>query len=248
MRSSTRLTLFVSCSYLVAFGCSSASSNSGDSSGDAGTSATTAGALNGNAGAGISGSSSSAGSAGAAGAGDTLTGGGGTSGASTAGGAGAGGSGGLGMPTSFVHPGILVDKGMLDFVKGKIAAGTDPWKSALAHASGDGEGSLDYTAHPRATVECGPSSNPDIGCTDEKNDVIAAYTDALIWYYTGNQKYADKSIQIMNAWSAVLKEHTNDNAQLQAAWCAEMFPRAAEIIRYSNAGWSAADIQQFSTC
>ncbi|HEX3854867.1 MAG TPA: alginate lyase family protein [Polyangiaceae bacterium] len=108
-------------------------------------------------------------------------------------------------------------------------------------------GSLSYTATPHATVECGPSSNPDIGCTDEKNDVIAAYSDALIWYYTGDQKHADKAIQIMNAWSAVLKKHTNDNEQLQAAWAAEIFPRAAEIIRYSNAGWAAADIEQFKT-
>jgi hypothetical protein len=195
--------------------------------------------------AGTSGSGSDVGGAGAT-AGDSAgappAAGAGSAGSSS----GSGGASGSG-PLSFVHPGILVDKGMLDFVKGKIAAGTDPWKSALSKASSDSLGSLSYTAKPRAIVECGPTSNPDIGCTDEKNDVVAAYTDALIWYYTGDQKHADKAIQIMNAWSAVLKQHTNDNAQLQASWAAEIFPRAAEIIRYSNAGWSATDIAQFST-
>jgi hypothetical protein len=132
---------------------------------------------------------------------------------------------------------------MLDFVKGKITM--DPWKSALSNARSDSAGSLDYQATPRDNVQCGATSNPDIGCTDEKNDVIAAYTHALLWYYTGDQKHADKAIEIMNAWSAVLTQHTLDNAQLQAAWCAEIFPRAAEIIRYSNAGWSDADIKQF---
>jgi hypothetical protein len=75
--------------------------------------------------------------------------------------------------------------------------------------------------------------------------VLAAYAHALIWYYTGNQANADKAIQIMNAWSKVLKNHTLDNHQLQAAWCSEIFTRAAEIIRYSNAGWSEPDIEQF---
>jgi hypothetical protein len=49
----------------------------------------------------------------------------------------------------------------------------------------------------------------------------------------------------MNAWSSTLTQHTNANAPLQSAWAAEVFPRAAEIIRYTNAGWSQADIAQF---
>jgi hypothetical protein len=164
------------------------------------------------------------------------------SGAANAAGSGATAGGGSG----FVHPGILVDKGMLDFVKGKLAAGAEPWKDALAQASGNSLGSLSYTPHAIATVECGSYSNPDIGCTDEKNDADAAYTQALLWYYGGAQEHADKAIQIMNAWANTLKSHTDSNAPLQAAWVAEVFPRAAEIIRYSNAGWAASDIENFS--
>jgi hypothetical protein len=235
-------------------GCGAASSNSVEpaehgGAGSAGAPIASAGSPNNIAGApaaGASGSSTDAGGGGAS-AGDSSS-----AGAPAAMGGGAGSSAGSGGasgsgPLSFVHPGILVNKGMLDFVKGKIATGASPWKGALSKVSSDSMGSLSYTATPHATVECGPSSNPDIGCTDEKNDVIAAYSDALIWYYTGDQKHADKAIQIMNAWSAVLKKHTLDNEQLQAAWAAEIFPRAAEIIRYSNAGWSAADIEQFKT-
>lgn len=150
-------------------------------------------------------------------------------------------------PTGFVHPGILVDRGMLDFVKSKIAAGADPWKSALALASSNSLGSLTYTAHPWANVDCGPSSNPDDGCTDEKNDADAAFTQALLWYHTGNAQYATNAIQIMNAWSGTLQQHTGSNAPLQSAWAAEVFPRAAEIIRYAGAGWADADVQAFAT-
>jgi len=165
----------------------------------------------------------------------------------TGGGGGGGAGGGTGGSSgAFVHPGILVNKGMLDFVKGKIASNSEPWKTAFNHASSDWLGSLSYVPHPRADVDCGSASKPDNGCTDEKNDAAAAFTQALLWYHTGDHRHADMAIRIMNAWASTITEHTNSNAPLQSAWVAEVFPRAAEIIRYSDAGWSDADIAKFS--
>ena len=184
------------------------------------------------------------------------TGGGGASSGSDVGGAasssvttGSGGEGGgpVKDPNAFVHPGVQVDKGQLDFVKAKLAVNAEPWTSALASMKKSSFAALDYKAKPRATVECGPTSNPDFGCTEEKNDVIAAYTHALLWYFTGDEAHAKKAIEIMNAWSAVLVEHTNSNAPLQAAWAASMFPRAAEIIRYTYNGWPQADVDAFGS-
>jgi len=254
MRFSIWSQLIVSCACVAALGCSSATTdspadsrggagNAGSNGGMGGSGASSAGgAFGGGAGAASGGAGTAGAAQGGTGGSDDLGG-----GAPTAGSGGVNTGGGILGPTGLVHPGILVNKDMLEFVKGKIASGAEPWKSALSHASSNNMGSLSYTAHPHDNVQCGPSSNPDIGCTDEKNDVIAAYTHALIWYHTGDQKHADKAIQIMNAWSSTLKKHTFDNEQLQASWAAEIFPRAAEIIRYSNAGWSEADIKQFST-
>jgi hypothetical protein len=50
----------------------------------------------------------------------------------------------------------------------------------------------------------------------------------------------------MDTYSHQVKGYTNANAHLQAAWSAEMWPRAAEIIRYSRAGWKRKDVQAFS--
>ncbi len=100
-------------------------------------------------------------------------------------------------------------------------------------------------AKPHADVGCGPISNPDIGCTDEKSDVIAAYTQALLYYFSDNEAYAKKAIQIMNAWSGVLKSHSLANATLESAWAASVFPRAAEIIRATYTGWAPSDITAF---
>jgi hypothetical protein len=146
----------------------------------------------------------------------------------------------------FHHPGVLINRAQLDFIKSKVAAGAEPWKSAFEAAKASNLGALDYTPKPVATCECGPRSNPDIGCKDEQRDSEAAYTQALLWYFTGNKTYAANAIKIMNAWSTTLTGgHKLANGPVQAAWCAEVWPRAAEIIRYSDAGWSETDIAKF---
>ena len=139
--------------------------------------------------------------------------------------------------TAFVHPGVLVSRAQLDFVKGKVTAGAQPWKAAYDQMIASSYASLARTPKPRATVECGSYSNPNLGCTDEREDAIAAYTDALAWYLTGNAAYAQKSIALMDAWSATIKAHTNSNAPLQTGWAGTVWPRAAEIIRYTYPSW-----------
>ncbi len=147
---------------------------------------------------------------------------------------------------TFRHPGVLLSKEQLDFVRAKLRANQEPWKSALEAASKSKWGSLSYRPRPYETVECGPYSNPDVGCTDEKADSAAAYTHALLWYYTENPAYAKKSIEIMNAWSQKLREHALRNSPLQCAWVASVFVRAAEIIRYTYSGWAKTDIDSFA--
>jgi hypothetical protein len=148
--------------------------------------------------------------------------------------------------SGFYHPGVLVNRAQLEFVKGKIAAGAEPWKSAFEQAKSNELGDLDYTPHPRDGVVCGPYSRPDLGCKDEQHDSEAAYTQSLLWFYSGNKTYAGNAIKIMNAWSGTLtKGHSNANGPVQAAWCGELWPRAAEIIRYTCTNWPAADVAKF---
>ncbi|MFB8210245.1 MULTISPECIES: alginate lyase family protein [unclassified Streptomyces] len=140
-------------------------------------------------------------------------------------------------PAAFTHPGVLVSRPQLDFVRSKVQAGAQPWKSAYDQMMGSKYASLSRTAKPRAVVECGSYSNPNYGCTDEREDAIAAYTLSLAWYITQDSRYAQKAIEIMDAWSAVIRDHTNSNAPLQTGWAGSSWPRAAEIIKYTYNSW-----------
>jgi hypothetical protein len=151
-----------------------------------------------------------------------------------------------GKATGFYHPGVLINRTQLELVRGKVAAGAEPWKTAFETAKASEFGALEYTPKPWQTVECGPRSTPNLGCTDERRDAQAACTQALLWFFTTNQVYAQNAIKIMNAWSSTLTGgHKLANANVQAAWSSEVWPRAAEIIRYTDAGWAEADIAQF---
>ncbi|MFL4907565.1 alginate lyase family protein [Streptomyces sp. MMS24-I2-30] len=142
-------------------------------------------------------------------------------------------------PTAFVHPGVTVSQGQLEFARTKVLAGAQPWKGAYDQMMASKYADLNRTPRPRATVECGSYSNPNYGCTDEREDAIAAYTDALAWYITKDARYAQKAIQLMDAWSATITSHTNSNAPLQTGWAGSSWPKAAEIIKYTySGGWA----------
>ena len=156
--------------------------------------------------------------------------------------------------TPFQHPGVLVSKAQLDYIKTMVAAHTEPFYSAFLKAQNSNIGSLTYQPYGPPSdgfIKCGPTSNPNIGCSNADNDSSAAYLQALLWYITGNQQYATNAITLLNLYGYNLKGYstgsTYSNAPLQAAWDGEKWPRAAEIIRYSNAGWADADITAFKS-
>jgi hypothetical protein len=151
--------------------------------------------------------------------------------------------------SSFKHPGVLVDLARLNYIKSRINAGAEPFSSAYEAAKSSALGSLSYRVQGPPSnhlIECGSGSVPDHGCSTEDSDAAAAYTQALLWFISGNATYAKNAIAIMNAYARNLTGgHTNSNAPLQSAWTAEKWPAAAEIIRYTYTGWAASDITAF---
>ncbi|MDX1901830.1 MAG: MBG domain-containing protein [Gammaproteobacteria bacterium] len=164
------------------------------------------------------------------------------------------------------HPGVLLNRAQLDFIKQKVSEKAQPYYQQFLNAQASAYGSKNYTPkgpYTGGVIQCGPYSNPDLGCSAATSDSDAAYLQAVLWYITGDQTYANNAIKIMNAYSRNLKGfagHTPGypcpgassqctNGPLQAGWDSEKWPRAAEIIRYGNngsAGWAQADITAFS--
>ena len=148
-------------------------------------------------------------------------------------------------PDHFVHPGVFLDNTQLNLIKSKVAQGAEPWSSAYSAMLSDPLASLSRTPSPTTVVQCGPTSRPNIGCTAERQDALAAYAMSLAWYMSDSKQYAEKAISYMNGWAQTIQSHNNSNAPLQTGWSGASWARAAEIIRYSNAGWAPKDISAF---
>src|ERR1017187_10250225 len=141
----------------------------------------------------------------------------------------------------FVHPGLLQSREDLARMKTAVAMKSEPIFSGYEVFRTNAHSQLNYKMRgPLALV----GRNPTVGQNDYDSDANAAYQCAIMWCITGDIAYADKSKEIINAWSATLKSITGRDAVLMAGLGPFKMVNAAEILRYTDAGWSPAEIEQ----
>lgn len=100
---------------------------------------------------------------------------------------------------TFTHPGVLLNSAQLNLIKSNVNSGAQPWTDAYHDMLHSSLGSLTRKPSPFATVECGPTSTPNTGCTEETRDALAAYAMSLAWYISGSAQYTQKAISYINA-------------------------------------------------
>lgn len=156
--------------------------------------------------------------------------------------------------SKFVHPGVYNSQEELDFIKQKVNAGSQPWKDGYDKMMEHPGSRLSFTTTAHSIIYAGgqESGAPAGATTDKFSDAAhAAYSHALQWVITGNQANADKSIEILDEWGGTLTEIRSATGAyryqntLHAAQYSSVFVAAAEIIKYTNAGWSNAGVTDF---
>jgi parallel beta-helix repeat protein len=143
----------------------------------------------------------------------------------------------------FIHPGIDQRSGDLAYMKKKVFNGEQPWAAAFDRLKAAADTNFVVRVHTH--VLRGPYGKPNIGGDDLSKCANMAYNYALVWYITRDKKYANKAIDILNAWSPVLWDLDYNDAKLLAGWTGHLLCNAAEIMRYTDAGWSQKDIDAF---
>ena len=188
----------------------------------------------------------SAGGAAGRGTGGAVTGGAGRSGTGGAGRTGTGGAGGS-SAGGFVHPGLLHATADLARMKAKVAAGAQPWTAGWNRLVANAHAALTWTPRPAAIVYRGANGTNPENYAQLFNDAAAAYALALRWQIAGDSAYADKGIQVLNAWSATLTgiDGTSDKF-LASGLYGYQLANAAELLRLYP-GWSAADFARLKT-
>lgn len=132
-------------------------------------------------------------------------------------------------------PRSIDSKAELDFVKAKIQAGAQPWKAEFDRMRSSGFA----TRGPHGLTKINSQNNE---AEISRDDAIAAYTQALLWYFSDDETYAKRSIAILNSWTD-LQAFTagSDQDRLQAGWIGAVFAPAAEIMRMYPR-WTSTEI------
>lgn len=144
---------------------------------------------------------------------------------------------------SFQHPGIDQNTADLMSMKQWVSEGKQPYKDAFLKLKAEAEKPIAVNTHTR--VMRGPYGKPNIGGEDLRLSANMAYNNALLWYITGEKKYASKSIEIINAWTPVLWDFDFNDAKLIAALTGSVWCNAAEILNNTPSGWKGEEVAAF---
>ena len=136
----------------------------------------------------------------------------------------------------FVHPGIDQNEADLKYMKQQVLAGKEPWKQAFDLLKE--ETSLNFQFQPYSHVISGPYAKPDVGGNELSRCSRMTYQCAVLWYLTGDKRYAEMAIDIIEQWSNTLRSFDENNAKLLVALTGYEFCNAAEILRYHYEGWT----------
>jgi hypothetical protein len=150
-----------------------------------------------------------------------------------------------GAPTGFVHPGLLLRRDDIERMRDAVAAGMDPHASGWRRLQMESRAALGYQPHPFAIVTR-TSGAEGAGNEELRDDANAAFFHAVQFAVTGEQAYAAKAIEILDAWSGTLTAIEGDADRFLAAGLyGYQLANAAELMRYTDARWSAEGVSAF---
>jgi len=144
------------------------------------------------------------------------------------------------LKRQFVHPGLSHKLSDLERMRDMVAAGVEPYASSFQALRKSSRAQYTYMPHKSSSElvkNKGEANNNAL-----RADGVAAYYNALMWFITGNEKHAETSIRIFNAWTGV-KSIGSFALNAGRHW---RLIEAAEIIKHTYDGWDPEEIQAFS--
>ncbi|MGW1778548.1 alginate lyase family protein [Streptomyces sp. NPDC002143] len=130
----------------------------------------------------------------------------------------------------YAHPGLLHTGADLARMAAKVKAGAAPYTAGYAKLTANRHAQSGWTANPQTTVYRGSGSPQNY--TILYNDLHAAYQNGLRFHVSGESRYADTAVAILNAWSAKLTSLAGSADRFLAAGLyGYQAANAAELVR-----------------
>lgn len=158
----------------------------------------------------------------------------------------------------FTHPGVGLTKPVLENMRNQVLNGKEPWYSYYKAMAGSAAAAKTVTSSNQS------STNPEVPASTAFNsqgfnqrfiqDGLKAYTQALMYYITGEELYRANAMHIIRIWSQMdpAQYVYFPDAHIHTGIPLNRMVTAAEILRYSSyqdasLQWTEEDTANFTT-
>lgn len=161
----------------------------------------------------------------------------------------------------FTHPGIGLTKEVLDNMREQVIAKKEPWYSYYAAMTKSVHASTAFSS-ANQTDASDPTKPRSLDFNSQSynsrfiTDGLRAYTQALMYYITGDATYRYNAMRIIRTWSRLdpTQYQYFTDAHIHTGIPLNRMVTAAEILRYSTSEgldpaleWTEADTNNFTT-
>jgi hypothetical protein len=137
---------------------------------------------------------------------------------------------------AYTHPCIPATTQDLEYIKANLDK--QPWKRGYELLAAANTSQLTYVMNgPYTTVQ----RSPNVNLSGWRFDMSAIYNLARMWYFTGNNAYAQKARDILIAYANTQTDMGGSEAGLDLGDYAFRYAGGASILRGTWPGWTAAD-------
>lgn len=98
----------------------------------------------------------------------------------------------------FIHPGTVLTKPQMQYAYAQAMANVEPYKTTFANFQSNYATFLSSSYAPHAHAQVGRNEFK----SDYENDAMAMFVNGVMWNMTGQAQYADKVIQLLDAWAS----------------------------------------------
>ena len=144
---------------------------------------------------------------------------------------------------TFVHPGLSHKQSDLERMRAMVAAKINPWYNSFLSLSKESGAKYTYSVRGNSSITKVVQGGENYSAMS--SDVRASYLNALMWAVTGDERHAQKAVEIFNAWQNLSHFETIATKSLDSGRMGWILIEAAEIIAHTYDGWQPADIQKF---
>lgn len=144
-----------------------------------------------------------------------------------------------------IHPGLSHKKSDLERMKYMVEGEIDPWYSSYKEMCSLPTAQYDYVVQGSTDLTEIHRDSPYTNLRIFENDSRAAYYNILRYNIEGDERFAQKAVECLNAWTGLTQVQRGGTEALTSNLVYVML-EAAELIKSTYPGWTSDEIKAFS--